>query len=210
MNEFKDLNELITVAKQINEGKYDLIDVTLEPNSELFSIAQFFNDSIKQLKTVSSSVGKTYDDLPVFEATLTDVIGSSRQASEEVLSLVDQVNFNIDAIKELLERIDEAFENGNYALAKGLVDRFKDLCRGGSEICFDIISSLEFKELSSQKIEEALTAVETLQNQLAHLVISLGLKQNLIDPEELEKMKDSKEILNDQSLVNKLLQEFGM
>lgn len=210
MGEFKDLNELLTVARQINEGKYDLIDVSLDPNSELFSIAQFFNESIKKLRIVSSTVGKSYNALPVFETTLKEVVNSSRQASEEVLGLVDKINFNIDAVKELIAQIDDAFHGGNHALASGLIDRLKDLCSEGSEICYDIISSLEFKKMASEKIDEVLAAVNTLQEQLAHLVIALGLKQNLIDPDELDKMKDTKEILEDQTLVNKLLQEFGL
>jgi chemotaxis protein CheZ len=210
MSEFKDLNELITVARQINEGKYDLIDINLAPNSELFSIAQYFSNSIKKLQAVSSEVGKSFETLPAFEAALKGVIQSSKQASEEVLGLVDKINFSIDAAKELLEQIDLAVDKGDLTLAKGLTDRVKDVCTSGSEICFDIISSLEFKGITGQKIEEVLAAVNTLQEQLSHLVVSLGLKQQVIDPETLDKLKDTKEILNDQALVNKLLQEFGL
>jgi chemotaxis protein CheZ len=210
MSEFKDLNELITVARQINEGKYDLININLAPNSELFSIAQYFNDSIKKLQIVSSEVGKSFETLPAFEAALRGVIQSSKQASEEVLGLVDKINFSIDATKELLEQIDSAVLKGDMVLAKGLTDRVKDICTSGSEICFDIISSLEFKEMAGQKIEDVLSAVSTFQEQLANLVVSLGLKQQVIDPETLDKLKDTKEILEDQTLVNKLLQEFGL
>ena len=44
MSEFKDLNELLSIARNINEGKYDVVDVTVEPESELYDIAQYFND----------------------------------------------------------------------------------------------------------------------------------------------------------------------
>jgi chemotaxis protein CheZ len=210
MNDFKDLNELLTVARQINEGRYDLININLEPTSELFSIAQYFNDSIKKLKSVSSAVGKTYETIPAFEASINLVIQSSRQASDEVLGLVDKVNFNIDAIKELLDEIDAAIGKGELGKVSGLFDRFKDLCTAGSEICYDIISSLEFKEISGQKIAEVLAAIDKFQERLAGLVISLGIKQQAIDPDTLDKLKDTKEILKDQTLVNKLLQEFGL
>jgi chemotaxis protein CheZ len=210
MNDFKDLNELLTVARQINEGRYDLINIHLEPTGELFNIAQFFNDAIKKLKSVSSAVGKTYETLPVFESSLNLVIQSSHQASDEVLSLVDKVNFNIDAIKELIEEIDAAVSKGDLAKTNGLFDRFKDLCAAGSEICYDMISSLEFKDISAQKIAEVLAAIDKFQERLAGLVISLGIKQQAIDSDTLDKLKDTKEILKDQTLVNKLLQEFGL
>jgi chemotaxis protein CheZ len=210
MNDFKDLNELLTVARQINEGRYDLINVNLDPTSELFTIAQYFNDSIKKLKSVSSAVGKTYETLPAFESALNLVIQSSHQASEEVLSLVDKVNFNLDAVKELVAEIDAAVGKGDFTKTAGLIERFKDLCAEGSEICYDIIASLEFKDISGQKIIEVLTAIDKLQEHLAGLVISLGLKQQVIDPDAVDKMKNTKEILEDQTLVNKLLQEFGL
>ena len=56
MSEFKDLNELLSIARNINEGKYDVVDVTVEPESELYDIAQYFNDSLKKLQTVSSAM----------------------------------------------------------------------------------------------------------------------------------------------------------
>ncbi|MDR2105361.1 MAG: chemotaxis protein [Deferribacteraceae bacterium] len=210
MSDFNDINELITVARQINEGRYDLINVNLDPASELFTIAQYFNDSIKKLKSVSTAVSKTYETLPAFEASLNLVIQSSHQASEEVLSLVDKVNFNIDAIKELLAEVDAAILRADLPRTAGLLDRFKDICTEGSEICYDMIASLEFKEIATQKLAEVLSAIDKFQERLAGLVISLGLKQQVIDSAALDKFKDTKEILKDQTLVNKLLQEFGL
>lgn len=210
MDDFKDLNELITVARQINEGKYSLIDINIDPSSELFSIAQYFNESIKKLQTVAGAVEGSYNSLPVFEATVKSVIDDSKRASEDVLSFVDSINFNIDDIKETLQEVQHAISAGDFAKATGLSDRLKDRCTQGKEICFDIISSLEFKEISHKKIEKILDAIAELEDQMAQLAVSLGLKQQVITPENIDKFKDPKEILQDQNLVNKLLQEFGL
>ena len=210
MDGFKDLNELITVARQINEGKYDLINISLDPSSELFHIAQFFNNSIKKLQSVSSAVNKSYKDLPVFETTLRSVIQDAHKASEDVLGFVDMINFNIDEIRETLQQADTAVAEENFSHAKGFLERLKDRCVQGGDICFDIISSLEFKEISQQKVDKVLAAVSELEERLAQLVIALGLKQQAITPEALDKYKEPREILQDQTLVNKLLKEFGM
>jgi len=210
MNGFKDLNELITVARQINEGKYDLIDISLNPGSELFHIAQYFNESIKRLQSVSSAVGKSYNELPVFETTLRSVIEDAQKASEDVLGFVDKINFNIDDIKEILTQIDSAAESEDFSRTKGFLERLKDICVQGDDICFDIISSLEFKEISQQKVDKVLNAVSDLEDGLAQLVISLGLKQQVISSDTLDKYKEPKEILQDQTLVNQLLKEFGL
>jgi chemotaxis protein CheZ len=210
MSDFKDLNELINLARQINEGRYDVIDVSIDPTSELFSIAQYFVDSIKKLKSVSSAVSKSYDSLPAFEQTLKEVSDNNHQASEDVLALVDKINFNIDSIKELLEEIDAAATSGNTARAAALGERLQDLLAEGQEICFDIVSSLEFKELSRQKLDDILEAVAAFEGQISGLILSLGIKKQVIDPKAIDNMKDSKEILQDQNLVNKLLKEFGL
>lgn len=210
MEGFKDLNELLTVARQINEGKYDLINVTLDPTSELFAVAQFFNDSVKKLSEVSDKLGDSYKELPAFETSLRSVINDSKKASEDVLSYVDKINFNIDSISELLASIDTAVAEENFSVAKGLIEKLKNSCEDGGEISFDIISSLEFKELAQSRIENLLGAVNQLEEQLAQLIIALGLQQQVISADTVDKLKDPKEILQDQDLVNKLLQEFGM
>ncbi|MDR0454444.1 MAG: protein phosphatase CheZ [Deferribacteraceae bacterium] len=210
MDGFKDLNELITVARQINEGKYDLIDFSLDPGSELVHIAKYFSESIKKLQSISSIVAESYNELPIFESTLRSVIDDTQRASEDVLGFVDKINFNIDDIKETLEQINIAVEDENFNRTKGLLERLKDTCVQGCDISFDIITSLEFNDISQQKVNEVLDAVSGLENGIAQLVIALGLKKQTISADTLDKLKEPKEILQDQTLVNQLLKEFGM
>ena len=126
MSEFKDLNELLSIARNINEGKYDVVDVTVEPESELYEIAQYFNDSLKKLQTVSSAMEGAYNDLPTFEKVLNGVINDSKSASEDVLAFVDKINFNIDDIKENLELVRQFMTSGDYARAGGMLDRLSE------------------------------------------------------------------------------------
>ena len=72
MSEFKDLNELLSIARNINEGKYDVVNISVDPESELYDIAQYFNESLKKLKTVSTVIDGS--ELPTFEKVLNGVI----------------------------------------------------------------------------------------------------------------------------------------
>lgn len=210
MSEFKDLNELLSIARNINEGKYDVVDITIDHESELFDIAQYFNDSLKKLQTVSSAMEGPYNDIPAFEKVLNGVINDSKNASEDVLVFVDKINFNIDNIKENLELIRQFASVSDFARASGLLERVAENAVQGQDICYDIVSSLEFKEVTKSKINESIEVVNALEEKLANVLIKLGIKQNVIDAEVLDKIKDSKEILQDQDLVDKLLKEFGV
>lgn len=210
MSEFKDLNELLSIARNINEGKYDILDITVDPESELYDIAQYFNDSLKKLQTVSSALEEAHGDLPAFEKVLNEVITDSKNASEDVLAFVDKINFNIDDIKENLELTKQFVESGDFARAGGMLDRLSECAVQGQDICCDIISSLEFKEVTKSKINESIAVVGSLEERLAAVLIKLGIKQNVIDVDVLDKIKDTKEILQDQDLVDKLLKEFGV
>lgn len=210
MDEFKDLNELITIAKQINAGKYDVVDVSLDPESELFDIAKYFSDSLKKLRTIYTAVEDTYEDLPSFERVLKTVIDDARHASEDVLTFVDKINFNIDDIKEDLATIDKTIEAGDFSRAKGLLDRLHDRGVAGQDICFDIIASLEFEDITKQKVDKLIKIINDLEERLAHLILIFGIKDKAIDTEVLESYNEPKDILKDQTLVDKLLKEFGM
>lgn len=210
MSEFKDLNELLTIARNINEGKYDVVDITLNPESELYEIARYFSDSLSKLKTVSGAVGGTYDDLPAFEKKLDAVIVDSKNASEDVLASVDKINFNIDEIKENLEMIKQFVISGDFSRAKGMLERLSEYAVQGQDICNDIVASLEFRARTKANIDETIKVINSLEERLASILIKLGIKQNVIGADDLDKIKDTKEILQDQDLVNRLLKEFGV
>lgn len=210
MSDYKDLNELLSIARNINEGKYDVLDVAVSPESELYDIAQYFNDSLKKLQTVSNVMEGAYGDIPSFERVLNAVISDSKKASEDVLSFVDKINFNIDDIKENLELAKQFFQSGDYARANGILDRLAECAKQGEDVCNDIVSSLEFKETTKGKINECIHVVNALEERLANVLINLGIKQNVLDVEVLDKFKDTKELLQDQDLVDRLLKEFGV
>lgn len=210
MNEFKDLNELLVIARNINEGKYDVVDINIEPESELYEIAKYFSDSLNKLKTFSSGLEKTYDDLPAFEKTLSGIITDSKRASGDVLASVDKMNFNIDEIKENLEMAKHLIGTKDFARAEGLLNRISEYAAQGEEICFDIVAALEFQAETKENLNEMVKIINALEERLASILIKLGIKQNVIVAEDLDKIKDKKEILQDQDLVDRLLKEFGV
>ena len=91
-----------------------------------------------------------------------------------------------------------------------MIDRLSECAIQGQDICCDIVSSLEFKEVTKSKINESIKVVNSLEEKLASVLTKLGIKQNVIDVDVLDKFKDTKEILQDQDLVDRLLKEFGV
>jgi chemotaxis protein CheZ len=210
MNYFKDVNELLDIARNINNGNYDVVGIDVNPESELYHIAEYFSSAIKKLKTVSSAVEDAYEDLPGFEGTLHSVIQDSKDASENVLECVDKLNFNIDNVKENLALLRKYAESGDFSKMSGVLDRLRDKGMAGQDVSFDIIASLEFQDITKQKIDKLIKVIYDLQERLTHLVIMLGVKDKKIDIETLEKLKDKEGVMDNQSLVDELLKEFGI
>ncbi|MCD8553911.1 protein phosphatase CheZ [Seleniivibrio sp.] len=209
MSDYKDINELLDIARSINEGNYDVAGVDVNAENELYHIAQYFSDAINKLKAVYDTVEDSYEDLPGFEDTLKAIIADSKTASENVLTCVDKINFITDDIRENIQTIKDQVAAGQFGLAGGIIDRLRDKALGGQDTCFDIIASLEFQDITKQKIDKLVKIIYDLQERLAHLVLMFGVKENKIDVQMLDMIKDKKDLLKDQNLVDELLKEFG-
>ncbi|WP_026836427.1 protein phosphatase CheZ [Limisalsivibrio acetivorans] len=210
MAEFRDVNELLDIARSINEGNYDVVDVDVTPESELYHIADYFSQAVKKLRTVSSAIEDAYEDLPGFSGILNSVIDESKEASESVLECVDKINFNIDDIKENITLLRKYAEAGDFNKMSGVIDRLRDKGVAGQDVSFDIIASLEFQDITKQKIDKLIKIIYDLQERLTHLVLMLGIKEKKIDVETLEKLKEKDGVVENQNLVDELLNEFGV
>jgi len=207
--ELKDIGELIEIAKKINSGEYDVTNISINPESELFEIAKYFSDAVKTLSEVSNTVEDSFDDLPLFEKVLTEVINDAKKASEEILNLSDKINFILDEVKENIRILKDYVHSGDFEHALGVIDRILDKTIEGQDASFDMIASLEFQDISKQKIDKLIRIIKVLERKVGELVIKLGLKDNKIDIGTLNRAGNIDEILNDQDIVDALLKEFG-
>ncbi|ADD69603.1 putative chemotaxis phosphatase, CheZ [Denitrovibrio acetiphilus DSM 12809] len=209
MSAYKDINELLDIARSINEGNYDVASVDVNAENELFHIAQYFSESIEKLQTVYDTVEDSYEDLPGFEDTLKAIISDAKTASENVLSCVDKITFVGDDIRDNLKTLKTQVEAKKFAQTSGIIDRLRDKALSGQDSSFDIIASLEFQDITKQKIDKLVKIIYDLQERLSHLVIMYGVKEDKIDIEALDKIKSKKDLLEDQNLVDELMKEFG-
>jgi len=207
--ELKDIGELIEIAKKINSGEYDITNISINPESELFEIAKYFSDAVKTLSEVSDTVEDSFDDLPLFEKVLTEVINDAKKTSEEILNLTDTINFILDEVKENIRILKDYVHSGDFEHALGVIDRILDKTIEGQDASFDMIASLEFQDISKQKIDKLIRIIKVLERKVGELVIKLGLKDNKIDIYTLNRAGNIDEILNDQDIVDALLKEFG-
>lgn len=207
--ELKDIGELIEIAKKINSGEYDITNIYINPESELFEIAKYFSDAVKTLSEVNNTIEDSYDDLPLFEKILTEVINDAKKASEDILNLSDNINFIIDELKENIKLLKDYVHSGNYEHALGILDRILDKTIEGQDVSFDMIATLEFQDISKQKIDKLIRIVKVLERKVGELVIKLGLKDNKIDVDTLNRAGNIDDILNNQDIIDALLKEFG-
>ncbi len=158
---------------------------------------------MKPLKTAM----KTFPVLKKFYKLLSV---TQKTASENVLASIDNINFITDDIRENLATLKSQAESGNFfSQTSGIIDRLRDKALAGQDTSFDIIAALEFQDITKQKIDKLVKIIYDLQERLAHLVVMYGVKDDKVDIEILEKMKSKENVLEDQSLVDELMKEFG-
>ena len=129
---------------------------------------------------------------------------------EQAFNVVNDHFFLLDSEKKDLDSLHECIDNNDTAYAGGIIDRLMGKSIEGQDLCFDIIASLEFQDISKQKITKLIKIIKDLEKRIADIIIKLGLKTNKIDVDILNKMQEKEDILENQGLVDELLKELGL
>ncbi|GAB7140159.1 hypothetical protein RsTz2092_01070 [Deferribacterales bacterium RsTz2092] len=183
----KDVNEVNTVARQINEGKYSLINAAINPNSDFFTIAKDFTESVRELASADSKD---------FTANVSSFADSSKLAQDIAYALTRQIVMSGQATKNALDNIDSANEE---QLRQVLTETI-----AGGEQCAKLAEALEKKQTTDGNLHKLLSLLDGLEEQLAELVITIGLKRGLLSDEYIDSLVNRREVLARKDVVQNI------
>jgi chemotaxis protein CheZ len=203
-----DVSELIDIAKKINSGEYEISNITVSEDSELYKIAKYFLDAVKSLKEITAVVDKQAGKLPVFDTVLEDIRKLNKSAVENILTYVDKLNLNIDAVKEYIVVLNKDLQKKDKSSLLVDIGKFKDIIIEGQGICFDLITFLEFQDVVKNKLNKLSKVIREVEDMLSELIVKIGIKEGNVDIDKIDFSK--KEESASQDIVDQLLKEFGL
>jgi len=209
MSSNDDLEELLKVAKNIEEGEYSIDEIKINPNSELFEIASYLKNALSKLCDVNNILDTPSEDLPLFDKVLTGISGQNKKVTNSLIELVNKLNFNIDSVKNNLALMKNDINAENKLKFFALLEKNKETAMEGQNICYDIISSLGFHDVIKNNTNKLITIIKNIDKKLISTLAKLGVQGNTINLETYSKI-NNKEYLENQDLVDELLKEFGL
>ena len=202
-----DLTELLDIAKRINHGDYNLEDIVVDKNNELYSIIKYFFDALESLKEISTVVDDEVSKFSIFDNILDNIKKLSKDTVEKIFSHVEKLNMNIDSISENIELLKRNINNDNKKGITTTFEKLKDAAFDGQGLCFDLITFLEFQDVIRNKINKLNNILQEITERLSNLLIKIGIHEGKVD---LGNIKDDKQKIVSQDVVDELLREFGL
>jgi chemotaxis protein CheZ len=202
-----DLTELLDIAKRINHGDYNLEDIVVDKNNELYSIIKYFFDALESLKEISTVVDDEVSKFSIFDNILDNIRKLSKDTVEKIFSHVEKLNMNIDSISENIELLKRNINNDNKKGITTTFEKLKDAAFDGQGLCFDLITFLEFQDVIRNKINKLNNILQEITERLSNLLIKIGIHEGKVD---LGNIKDDKQKIVSQDVVDELLREFGL
>ena len=209
MSSNNDLEELLKVAKNIDDGEYSIDEIKINPNSELFEIASYLKNALSKLYDVNNILDAPSEDLPLFDKILTGISEQNKKVTNSLIELVNKLNFNIDSVKNNLVLMKNDINAENKLSFIALLEKNKETAMEGQNICYDIISSLGYHDVIKNNTNKLITIIKNIDKKLIIALAKLGVQDNTINFETYSKI-NNKEYLENQDLVDELLKEFGL
>lgn len=208
------MEELLRSIQAINETNYIGVKTNFPPISDLEFVTQFYKDTIDKFEECELNAEHFFDDIHNGVHLLETVISDVKSASMAILSLAEQLESNAVEISSMINEMSLNANDENKV--KFIAQKVLPKVMTGQSDSFDIISTLEFHDISKQKIEQVKRKLNTLNSKVNDMILALDINES--DYGHIsESHEDASNALNEvtpdvldsQSLIDQLLSEFG-
>lgn len=170
----RSLRELEEMAKAMSEGDFHR-QVSSKIQGELENLAAYIAKTMSNLQLLEPSVRLSAErEIPTASQQLSDVIKSTEEATNTIMSLTDILLDHQTALGEALAKLrNHKHRSRDY---QEIIDRIEQLHREDEKTLMEIITNLSFQDLTGQRINKIVAMVATVQNKLCDLIQAFGIK----------------------------------
>lgn len=210
-----ELQELLAAARGMAEGKFHRI-VNIKARGVIGDLATYVNQTLHNLQRMDPVVKGSSREIPKVAKHLAEIIQTTEDATNRVLEQTEHLSDEQTKIEQGLSRVAEMLRHAPIApliveCLKSL-EELKEIQRRSQGRAMDIMSAMEFQDLTTQKIQKLITLVADVEDRLVQLLVLFRIENeteagNSSDP-IVKTCAENREALCDQALVDQLLQEF--
>ncbi|MFZ5861411.1 MAG: protein phosphatase CheZ [Nitrospirota bacterium] len=211
-----DLLRLVREASSMTSENEFVTKVNGRIYGELGGLAQHLNKMMKALQSIECPMHLTASELPKAADQLTDLTKFTEEATHRILGYTEQVMGNHDVMAEELASLRAAFglPQDRAALERVAV-KLESLVQENRKVLMDLFTSLEFQDLTGQRLKKIASGLQGVQSRILKLLIIFGMKECGSDADScrqealLAKLEATSRTTVKQDVVDDMLKEFG-
>ncbi len=207
-----ELHELLSAARGMTEGNFFRM-VNIKARGVIGELAAYINQTLQNLQHLDPTVKGSSREIPKVAKHLAEIIQTTEEATNRVLEQTEHLIEEQARVEQGLSRAAEMLRHVPLRAdcLKGL-EELKEVQRRSQGRAMDIMSAMEFQDLTTQKIQKMITLVADVEDRLLQLLVLFRIEEaaesgKAPDP-ILETCARNESALCDQDLVDQLLHEF--
>ncbi|HSB69909.1 MAG TPA: protein phosphatase CheZ [Candidatus Methylomirabilis sp.] len=211
----EELHELLAAARGMAEGNFHHT-VNIHARGVIGELAAYINRTLQNLRSLDPTVKGSSREIPKVAQHLAEIIQTTEDATNRVLEQAEHLLEEQTKMEQGLSRAAEMLHHipGSPAREACLkvLEETKAVQRQSQGRAMDIMSAMEFQDLTTQKIQKLIALVARVESRLLQLLVMFRIEEAAgggggSDP-ILESCARDESALCDQNLVDQLLGEF--
>ncbi len=209
-----ELHELLAAAKGMTEGNFHRT-VTVKARGMVGELARYINCTLQNLQKLDPTVEETRREIPKVAVHLREIIEATEEATNRVLEQAERLLDDHAQIDHRLQEASVEVARLNGTVSTDLSERLTAvhaIQRGCQERAMDIMSAMEFQDLTTQKIQKLISLVAQVEARLLQLLVIFRIEDAADAGQPADAVvqtcaSDAAALCN-QDLVDALLNEF--
>ena len=210
-----ELQELLAAARGMVEGNFFRM-VNVKVRGVIGELAAYINQTLHNLQHLDPTVKGSSREIPKVAKHLAEIIRTTEDATNRVLEetehLVEEqakIEQGLSRTAEMLRHLPNTPQLSEWL--KGLEELKEMQCRSQAR-AMDIMSAMEFQDLTTQKIQKLIGLVAEVEDRLLKLLVLFRIEEAAGAGESpdpiVQTCTQNESALCDQDLVDALLHEF--
>jgi chemotaxis protein CheZ len=190
--------------------------VNIKARGIVGEVAAYINHTLHNLQSLDPTVTDSRREIPKVAKHLTEVIETTEEATNRVLEHAEHLVDEQMKVEQQLSRVGEMLhllpKGARVSELQSALDETKEIQRRSQGRAMDIMSAMEFQDLTTQKIQKLIALVAEVETRLLKLLVMFRVEDATsagVPPDSiLETCANDATALCDQDLVDRLLREF--